>query len=121
MTKPKPRPVPLGETPRLSRCPSCGSHILEALDSPVAAIHVRLDPTPVDLATELAANLQGRHAYTLHAPASGRAWIRQRDKFTIPSTKKAPVLLTHECGAPQNANGAMPKTPAPKTKDEVSF
>src|SRR5690606_12628030 len=50
-------------TPQPDPCPRCGALTITCLDAPVAALPVRLDPVPLDLAAELAARLAGRATY----------------------------------------------------------
>lgn len=111
---------PVGQRPRLGTCPKCAAYIIEALDSPVAARHVRLDPTPVDLATELAATLTGRASYALRDGA--RPFVQHRDSFVINAHRSDPVLLEHRCAETTTHVRTLPRKPRRTTKTtEVAF
>lgn len=76
-------------------CPRCRCAVLAALDAPVAALDVRLDPDPLDPATELAALLRGQFTYDL-IKFDRHHEITYRDQWRI-TKRDHPVLATHHC------------------------
>lgn len=88
----------------LTSCPRCHSLVIHALDAPVAAFDVRLDPLPLTETQELAALLTGRITYDL-IPIGGHHEIALRDQWRI-RTRKYPVLATHQCPGPIPATAA---------------
>ena len=68
-------------TPQPDPCPRCGALTITCLDAPVAALPIRLDPVPLDLAAELAARLAGRATYMLTGHWTLR--VVQRDTTSL--------------------------------------
>lgn len=82
------------DTARDGRCASCGAPVLWARAGRVAALDVVADPTPVDLAGEIQARLEGRLTWRLITTALGVRRIAWRN-LTAPSSH--PVLRDHRC------------------------
>jgi hypothetical protein len=76
-------------------CPRCRCLVIHALDAPVAAFDVRLDPEPLTEIGELTALLSGRMTYDL-IPVWGHHELAYRDQWRM-RHRKHPVLATHRC------------------------
>ena len=83
-------------------CPGCGALALEALDAPICAVSVRIDPTPLGPVGEALARLTGRRTYHLHH-AGGRHELDRRSAGHIAhapaGTTRGDVVAEHACGA----------------------
>lgn len=79
-------------------CGWCDSAVILALDAPIAARTVRLDPAPLDAHQELAARTSGRLTYDL-IPAGGHREVVERDEYRI-RRREHPVLAAHACPGP---------------------
>jgi hypothetical protein len=102
----------------LTTCARCRALTIHALDAPVAALDIYLDPKPLNEIEELTALMSGRMTYDL-IPVWGRHEIAHRDQWRI-QKREYPVLATHRCPGPIPATaahaggpGVPPKTPAP--------
>lgn len=104
-------------TPQPDPCPRCGALTIICLDAPVAALPVRLDPVPLDLAGELAARLEGRATYMLTGHWTLR--VVQRDTTNM-HVQRWPVLATHTCPGPVPAT-ALPPPHVNDTDDDPPF
>lgn len=98
------------------RC-KCAAMTLQGLDADVAALHVTVDPEPLNIEGELAALLTTRRTYTLRPVNTSSGKIRHelthRPSWRITGTPPrigAPydVLVSHRCGAPMGAFGQQP-------------
>lgn len=96
----------------LTSCPRCACALIHALDAPVAAFEVRLDPEPLNQIEELTALLAGRMTYDL-IPVWGHHEIAHRDQWRI-RNRKYPVLATHQCP------GRIPATLAAQFKTSTT-
>jgi hypothetical protein len=79
----------------IAGCPRCRCLVIRALDAPVAAFDIRLDPEPLTEIGELTALLDGRMTYDL-LPIAGHHEIANRDQWRM-RQRKHPVLATHKC------------------------
>ena len=98
MTRPRWLPEQPTRRARLTTCPRCHAAVIRALDAPVAALDVRLDPVPLDIRAELAALISGRLTYDL-IPAGFGQEIEYRDEMRI-RKRNYPVLAEHQCPGP---------------------
>jgi hypothetical protein len=89
------------------RCPRCNAWTLTGHAEGVLA-HV--DPIPLDAHGELAALMDGRTTYNLHAELTGRQYLAQRTAIEIAAPRRCVVLTAHRCG---RQIGVMPTPPAP--------
>ncbi|WP_152471670.1 hypothetical protein [Nocardiopsis gilva] len=83
---------------QLDVCARCRAVVVLALDAPLAALTVRLDPVSLDPAQELHARLAGRLTYDLF-PAGQHQEVAERDQFRI-RQRHHHVLAAHECPGP---------------------
>ena len=98
MTRPRWLPEQPTTRARLTACPRCHAAVIRALDAPIAALDIRLDPVPLDIHAELAARLSGRSTYDL-IPAAFHQEIEYRDPARI-RKREYPVLAAHRCPGP---------------------
>lgn len=96
---------PTSDRARTERCPRCRQPVIRALVGHVAALDVRADPTPLDLAAELAARLDGRSAYCLSIQPYLPPRLLHRDRWHIQSGRcEHLVIADHRCpGMPPGA------------------
>ncbi|WP_069883482.1 hypothetical protein [Streptomyces luteocolor] len=95
---------PQNDRARTQLCPRCRQPILRALVGHVAALDVRADPTPLDLAQEVAARLQGRTTYCLRVHPHLPARLIHRGPEHIRAGRCTHLVVAdHHC----------PRTPAP--------
>lgn len=90
---------------QLRICPRCHMAIITGLDADVAALLVRVDPTPVDEIGEAKALLSGRTTYDL-VGGNKRKEIYPRERDHIAKSRKYPVLPQHRCGESLSAHVA---------------
>lgn len=100
----------------LAGCPRCHCALIHALDAPVAALDVHLDPEPLTEIEELQAVLSGRMTYDL-IPVWGHHEIAYRDQWRI-RKRKYSVLATHRCPGRIPATVAMQIKPSTTTKGD---
>ncbi|MET8297426.1 hypothetical protein ABZW02_25710 [Streptomyces sp. NPDC005180] len=93
------------DTARPGHCPRCGAPVLRARAGRVAALDVTADPTPVDLAGEIQARLDGRLTWRLITTRLGAGRIVWRDLAEVPHHRH-PVLRDHRC-PPQPVQEAL--------------
>lgn len=75
-------------------CPRCNAPVLRARAGRIAALDVTADPTPLNLADEILARLDGRLTWRLITTALGT----QRIAWRSPSVPTAdPVIADHTC------------------------
>ena len=91
---------------KVGRCPRCAAPVLTGLDSEIAGLAVRVDPSPLaDTTAELAALLQGRATFALRK-IGGICRLRFRDQYDIagklPDTTT--VLAEHKCNGQENGS-----------------
>ncbi|GLY81857.1 hypothetical protein [Actinoallomurus iriomotensis] len=79
----------------LVACGRCRCAVIHALDAPVCAFEVRLDPEPLTEIEELQALMSGRMTYDLIRVGHHHE-IAYRDQWRI-RKRKYPVLVTHQC------------------------
>ncbi|MGH3381871.1 MAG: hypothetical protein ACRDP6_44800 [Actinoallomurus sp.] len=79
----------------ITACARCRCVLIHALDAPVAAFEIRLDPEPLTEIGELTALLSGQTTYDL-IPVWGHHEIAYRDQWRM-RKRKYPVLATHRC------------------------
>lgn len=110
-------------TPRryaqLDVCHRCESHVILALDAPVMALTVRLDPVPLDAHAELSARLDGRWTYDL-IDTGRRRELAYRDEHRI-LDRDHPVLATHRCPGPIPATTPIHEPPEPPEQVHPPF
>lgn len=91
-------------------CPRCRCLVIRALDAPVCAFDIRLDPEPLTQLEELTALLSGRMTYDL-IHIAGHHEIAYRDQWRMKS-RRNPVLATHRCPGRIPATIAIPLKPS---------
>jgi hypothetical protein len=98
-----------GRHASLQKCPQCKARTLTGDDSPIAALTVRIDPTPLTPETELACLLAGRRTYLLEG-TTARVTIHHRDRWQTRGLPPGPniVVPAHQCSA------RFPDPPLPK-------
>lgn len=80
----------------LRLCPRCKTPTITGLDSDIAALAVRCDPTPLNAIGEAIALLGGRTTYDLASgPGRKELWPRNADHISV--TRRYPVLADHQC------------------------
>lgn len=84
-------------TVRAENCQTCRAPILLAFDDEVAALLVRLDPRPLDVAAELAALAAGQLTYELVPWGMAAHVLRHRIPEVIRARHGLPVFATHQC------------------------
>ena len=76
---------------RKSKCKACGKPVLKALAGSVAALHVQLDPDPLDYLAEARARNQGRLTWCL------AGLLEKRIQWRHWRCEGHPVLADHVC------------------------
>jgi hypothetical protein len=97
---------PTTDRARSGSCPRCHQPILRALVGRVAALDIRADPVPLDLAAELAARLAGRHTYCLTNQPYLPARLLERGRLHIESGRCSHLVVAdHRC--PERPTGPV--------------
>lgn len=82
---------------QLRVCTRCDAAVITGLDADMCAIHVRVDPTPIDQIGEAKALLSGRATYDL-VGGNRRKELYPREAHHISKPREYPVLPQHRCG-----------------------
>lgn len=115
MNRPRWVPERLSTTARFDPCPRCDALTIRALDSPVAGLDVRLDPTPLDLIGEIRARLEGRATYDLIGTLKKE--IAYRNQWRI-KKRNYPILPAHRCPGPVSTKALFLNRPRKRAADE---
>lgn len=108
-----------GETTRAAQfrvCSQCQAPIITGLDADVAALAVRVDPTPLDEVGEAKALLSHRSTYDL-VGGNRRKELHPRNQDHVAKPRKYPVLPQHRCG--ESLAVYMTKTAERTTRESI--
>lgn len=95
-----------GRRLRADICPHCNARVLSGWDDDVMALHVRIQPDPIDQTGELLAVIQTRPTYDLISADPGLK-LRPRSSSHMKRPRAHPVVTTHDCTRP------IPTDPTP--------
>lgn len=106
----------------LHPCPHCRAATIHALDDPLCALEIRLDPIPLTLIPEILALLQKKATYDLIKRGPNHHIIIWRDTFRI-TDRQHTILATHQCPGPIPATTTNQHTQrkAENTTNECPF
>jgi hypothetical protein len=92
---------PTSDRARVQKCPQCGQAVIRALVGRIAALDIRADPQPLDLASELAARLAGRLTFCLSIRPHLPPRLLDRHRWHIAAgTCTHTVVASHQCPGP---------------------
>lgn len=103
---------------RWERCRDCEELTLVGLDGDIAAIKVRVDPTPLNPLQEALCAIAGRRTSSLTIGAArSKITIWDRDPLAIGKPLSEPVVPHHKCGA--RFPGFLYPKPTPPEQNQI--